>query len=292
LPAFAEIGAVPYPPDWSALHHVFEGGWMWVLRFDTHRVSAGFACEDWLATELRLDDPEAAWDRFLNRFPSVREQFGGAVPVRPWVHARRLSFRMERVAGFSDHGAPWALLPSAAGFIDPLYSTGFSLTLAGIERLGRLLEDGIPGRESLEDWAGSVARDRDWVAEFIAGNYAAFGDFPRFVDTSQFYFAAASFTEMARRLGNPERAPGVLLSGVDAFKETFRRWRGTPGASVAEAIAPWNVAGLADASKGNAYGVDLGDVIGNAHKLGWDREDLRAEIARAPWARCEPEPHL
>jgi len=31
----------PYPPDNAALHHVFPGGWMWVLRFDGGLCSAG-----------------------------------------------------------------------------------------------------------------------------------------------------------------------------------------------------------------------------------------------------------
>ena len=286
LPSFAEPGALPYPPDWSALHHVFDGGWMWVLRFDNHRVSAGFACEDWLAQDLGLSDGAPAWERFLDRFPSIREQFGDAVPMRPWVHAPRLSFRMDRAAGSVD-GSPWALLPSAAGFVDPLYSTGFSLTLAGIERLGKLLENCIPDEASLRQWENTVLRDRDWVAEFIAANYASFGNFPRFVETSQFYFAAASFTEMARRLGNLEMAPGVLLSGCAPFRDAFQKWRTTPGMTAAEAIEPWNIAGLADPAKHNAYGVDLGDVVRGASKLGWDSRDLEREIADAQWAKCD-----
>ena len=55
--------------------------------------------------------------------------------VLPFVHAPRLAFRSARVAGPS-----WALLPSAAGVIDPLLSTGFPLTLLGILRLVDLLE--------------------------------------------------------------------------------------------------------------------------------------------------------
>jgi len=38
-------------------------------------------------------------------------------------------------------GNGWAMLPSAAAFIDPLFPTGFPLTLLGIERLGRMLEE-------------------------------------------------------------------------------------------------------------------------------------------------------
>ena len=38
---FAVSERPPYPPDDAALHHVFEGGWIWVLRFRSGIVSAG-----------------------------------------------------------------------------------------------------------------------------------------------------------------------------------------------------------------------------------------------------------
>jgi len=282
-----QSGPLPYPPDWSALHHVFDGGWMWVLRFDDDVVSAGFAAEEPFADSLDLSDPHGAWRRFLGRFPTVAAQFAEAEAVEPLVAAQRVSFRMERAAGVAGNGAPWCLLPSAAGFIDPLYSTGFSLTLAGIDRLARLLEHGWPDADRLADWEHATLRDLDWTAEFIGGNYAAFPCFDRFVDTSQFYFAAASFTESARRLGSGHLAPGVLLSGRDDFKDSFRRWRASGDRSVREAIAPWNVAGLADPAKRNVYGVDLADLVEGAGKLGLSRESVRQELSRAAWARCD-----
>ena len=44
----------PYPVDDAALHHVFEGGWIWVLRFNNGLVSAGVAANESLANELRF----------------------------------------------------------------------------------------------------------------------------------------------------------------------------------------------------------------------------------------------
>jgi len=281
-----QAGPLPYPPDWSALHHVFDGGWMWVLRFDDDVASAGFAAKAWLADALDLSDAEGAWRRFLERFPTICAQFEGAEPIEALVSAPRIAFRMDRAAGTGSNGAPWCLLPSAAGFVDPLYSTGFSLTLAGIDRLGRLLEAGLPSAMDLRGWESATLRDLDWTAEFIAGNYAAFSRFDRFVDTAQFYFAAAAFTESARRLGAGHLAPGVLLSGRPDFQDAFRRWRAAPDAPVSEAIAPWNVAGLADPGKRNLYGVDLADLVDGAEKLGLERDAVRSILATAEWARC------
>ena len=55
MPEFDTPGEVPpYPIDDAALHHVFDGGWMWVLRFGNGVTSAGIAVDEWLASELRL----------------------------------------------------------------------------------------------------------------------------------------------------------------------------------------------------------------------------------------------
>src|SRR5207244_9906413 len=95
-----------------------------------------FAVRQRMAGSLRLEDGEPAWRRFLDRFPSIAEQFEGAAPTLPFVYAPRLTYRCSMAAG-----AGWLMLPSAAAFIDPLFSTGFPLSLLGIQRIGQILED-------------------------------------------------------------------------------------------------------------------------------------------------------
>ncbi len=283
-----------YPPDQAALHHVFEGGWMWVLRFDDDRVSAGISVEKWLADKLKLNEKEAAWERFLEKFPSIGAQFAGAQPVEPWVYSEKLAFRAERAAG-TEENAPWALLPSAAGFIDPFYSTGMTLTLLGVGRLARLLERGMGSGEwggGLSEYEKFTFEDLDWTAEFIACHFKYFGDFERFSALTMYYFAAASYSEMARRLG--VLVPRFLAGDDPAFRAGITRCRNQKESSareffkkIAADIAHKNVAGLADAKKQNWYGVELGDVIAGAEKLGFPPERMREILHKAPWARCE-----
>src|SRR6185503_14949344 len=152
--------------------------------------------DEWLAKELRLEDRDGAWQRFLARFPSIGEQFSGAEMTLPMIHQPRMAYFNRQVTGEG-----WTLLPSAAAFIDPLFSTGFPLTLLGIERLGRLLEEGAASdADRLADYEAATFYEADWVASYIGACYAAFPCFDRFVGLSQFYFAAASYAEMARRL--------------------------------------------------------------------------------------------
>src|SRR5438093_5196951 len=83
----------PYPVDDAAVHHVFDGGWIWVLRFKNGITSAGLAAKQELANELRLAEGAPAWERLLKRLPTVAEQFAEAKTGIPFVHAPQLSFR-------------------------------------------------------------------------------------------------------------------------------------------------------------------------------------------------------
>jgi FADH2 O2-dependent halogenase len=231
-----------------------------------------------LAAELRLDDGGPAWQRFLSLYPSIAAQFSAAQPTREFTWMPRLSWRVDRAA---DEG--WAMLPSAAAFIDPLFSTGIPLTLLGIERMARILElanadvtTSVP-RGALESYGAVTLAEADHTARFIAGCYAAFPRFDQFAAYSMFYFAAASFSEMARRLDAPARPRQFLCADHRSFgPATLALSPSTNAASsvpayareVASAVQCLNIAGLCDGRKRNWYGVEAEDAVAGAHKLG------------------------
>src|SRR5262249_35021017 len=125
----------PYPPEQAAVHHLFRGGWIWVLKFNNGITSAGIAATDELANALELKSGEPAWRRLLAQLPSLEESFYAARNVVPFVFQPRVAFQSGRLT------APnWVMLPSAAGVVDPLMSTGFPLTLLGIARLAGILK--------------------------------------------------------------------------------------------------------------------------------------------------------
>ena len=270
-------GAPPYPMDDAALHHVFDGGWMWVLRFGNGVTSAGIAVTDDLAQELKLADGEPAWRRFLTLYPSIAAQFALAKPIREFTWMPRLSWRAEQAAGQG-----WVMLPSAAGFVDPLFSTGIPLTLLGIERLARILEG---TRGALDSYADATLAEVDHTARFIAGCYSAFPRFQQFADYSMFYFAAASFGEMSRRLGVQSDTARFLASDRTAFAQALVRLspqsrESDPSyvAEVADAIDPINIAGLCDPGKRNWYPVDLQDTVRGAARLGVTEDRIACDI--------------
>lgn len=283
--------APPFPPDDTALHHVFDGGWMWVLRFNHGITSAGVSVTDELATELNLAEGEAAWVRLLQRLPSVAEQFAEAIPTRKFIHAPRLAFRSAEIAG-----ERWALLPSAAGFVDPLFSTGFTLTLLGIERLAALLgRPGIPSREALADYARETDADLVAASRLVAAQHASLGRPELFNLLAMLYFAAVTFAETARRLDKPAAANGFLLRrrpgfGDAAFElaDQVALGSGTPieslRARMGELIAPINVAGLLSGTKRNWYACEAKDLFDAAEKLGATPAEIRDMLRRVGFA--------
>jgi len=285
----------PYPVDDAAMHHVFDGGWIWVLRFNNGIASAGVAATDRLADELRFTERASAWDRLLRRLPTVRKQFADAVAQYPFVHTPRLSFRSQSVAG-----SRWALVPSAAGFVDPLLSTGFPLALMGVVRLARVLEKDLdsPRLEgALKSYARQTREELDITANLVAALYASMKDFDLFAALSLLYFTAASFSETARRLGRPHLAPGFLLAEHSGFGPGLRQYCGRVLSASAnggltgkartelimeirEAIEPFDVAGLSRRDRRNWYPVLSEDLLRAAPKLSAGEAEIRELLAR------------
>jgi FADH2 O2-dependent halogenase len=125
----------PNPWHNGTLHHVFDGGWMWVIPFDNHPDSLNPVCSVGLTLDPRVHPkqdvpPEREFDAFLQRFPDIAWQFKDARPVRPWVATGRLQYSAKQVVG-----PRFCLTSHAAGFIDALYSRGLTNTLDLINSL-------------------------------------------------------------------------------------------------------------------------------------------------------------
>jgi FADH2 O2-dependent halogenase len=278
--------APPYPVDDAAVHHIFEGGWVWVLRFNNGVTSAGVAATRRVAEELALSEGEPAWQRLLERLPGLQSQFKYASACQPFRHMPAISFRSSTMAG-----RRWAMLPSAAGFVDPLLSTGFALTLTGIERLAQIIHkhrDSADLVAQLQGYAQETNGDLLAASRLIGALYATMADFSSFTAVSLLYFAAVSFAETAHRLGKAELAPGFLLRRHPSFGPASRlllerayKPDGAFAADVQRLIEPFNVGGFGDPARHNRYAVRAEDLLDAGHKLGASREEVIAMLERA-----------
>jgi tetracycline 7-halogenase / FADH2 O2-dependent halogenase len=146
VPCFNQVGpsradyGFPYPLSQGTLHHVFKGGWLWIIPFNNHPDATNPLCSVGLQLDPRLypqrNDvtPEAEFYEFIEQFPDIRAQLQHARPVRDWQRVDRLQYSAHHIAGDR-----FALLAHAAGFIDPLYSKGLYLTHMSIFWIADLL---------------------------------------------------------------------------------------------------------------------------------------------------------
>jgi FADH2 O2-dependent halogenase len=186
-------------------------------------------------------------------------------------------------------------LPSTAGFVDPLLSTGFPLTLLGVSRLAEIIErdwETDNFNSQLESYSSQTDAELLATSRLIGALYVNMGNFPVFASLSLLYFAAASYSEAARRLGKPHLAPFFLLHDHPQFGPNFARVleracsvkRGSESNELIEEvfriIEPIDVAGLGNRERQNWYPVEAEDLLGAAPKVGATRDEIMQMLGR------------
>lgn len=137
----AKDHGLPQPLSQGTLHHIFDGGWLWVIPFDNNQTAGNPMCSVGLQLDPRVyppdpEGPEAEFRKFLKDYPDMAIQFEKARAVRPWVSAPRLQYSSTHVVGDR-----FCLAPHSAGFVDPLFSRGLHITMESINALAhRLIE--------------------------------------------------------------------------------------------------------------------------------------------------------
>ena len=117
----------------GTLHHVFDGGWMWVIPFDNQTLSQSSLCS--IGLMLNRDkfpkkealSPEQEFQEVVDQFPTVAEHLKGIEPLHKWISTERIQYSSTKAAGYR-----YALLSHAYSFIDPLYSRGLISTFETI----------------------------------------------------------------------------------------------------------------------------------------------------------------
>ena len=176
-----EENGLPSPLSQGTLHHIFDGGWMWVIPFDNHPSSTNRLCSVGLQLDPRKhprtgDAPADEFKRFVSRYPAMKKQFANAVAFRDWTATDRLQFSSERVCGDR-----FFLMPHAFAFVDPLFSSGLGISMGAINgmawRLIAAKKDGDYSGRRFEPVEERVMHNFDYFDRLVSCSYVAFSDF-------------------------------------------------------------------------------------------------------------------
>jgi FADH2 O2-dependent halogenase len=130
---------MPSPIGQATMHHVFDGGWIWVIPFNNHRDATNPLTSIGMMLDRRKHPvpqgtPEQEFRRIVSGFPTIARHFAEATAVRPWVGSGRIQYSSPHLI------APRMLqLPHAAAFVDPLYSSGMSVLTVAVDLIADAL---------------------------------------------------------------------------------------------------------------------------------------------------------
>jgi FADH2 O2-dependent halogenase len=124
----------------------------------------------------------------------------------------------------------------------------------------------------------------------VGALYRYFDDPRGFKAIALLYFAAASFTETALRLGKPELVGDMFLMGqraefaqrVDGILKTARKSGKSDELEslVYSAIEPFDIAGLIDRKRASWFPARPADLVAARKKLGASEADIRRLLQR------------
>jgi flavin-dependent dehydrogenase len=104
---------------------IVKEGWFWVIPFRGERTSVGVVLEPGSVDRAVMGlDPLLA--QLIETYPVMRNIMHGVRQVFPARAAADFSYRVSEASGDG-----WLSVGDAAGFIDPLFSTGFHLAVRG-----------------------------------------------------------------------------------------------------------------------------------------------------------------
>lgn len=176
-----EAHGLPSPPSQGTFHHLFDGGWMWVIPFNNHPsstnrlVSVGL-CLDIDRFPKNGVDPEEEFWAHIRAYPGMRRQFEGATAFREWFSTDRLQFSSTRAVGHR-----FCMLPHAFRFIDPLFSSGLGVTMSAINLIAARLiaarADGDYSAERFEPVDRWIKSNFNYYDRLVSGAYVSFRSF-------------------------------------------------------------------------------------------------------------------
>src|SRR5229473_1419005 len=143
--------------------------WFWMIPLTTTRMSIGVVMDTATFRAMKLS-PEAALEKCIDEQPMVLERMKRAERVSPVYSAGDYSYRNTKL--FGDR---WLLAGDAAGFIDPVFSSGVFLAIMSAEKaadtLEEVLRDESKRRLSFAKYSRTVNRIMDIYLTFVNAWY-------------------------------------------------------------------------------------------------------------------------
>eukprot|EP01090_Pellita_catalonica_P002104 TRINITY_DN11764_c0_g1_i2.p1 TRINITY_DN11764_c0_g1~~TRINITY_DN11764_c0_g1_i2.p1 ORF type:complete len:665 (+),score=87.82 TRINITY_DN11764_c0_g1_i2:242-2236(+) len=219
----------------GTMHHIFSGGWIWVIPFDDGVTSVGLVLDSKTYPFNASISAESEFESFINRFPTVKRHLGPrqitSVPGRIFRSPGRVQFSTKQIV-LPQQGV--ILTPHASGFVDPLFSTGLTLSSSFVSRFVRMCADAKKSGDwdlhSFADLEKPFAEELDVIDKVVAGNFQSFVDWEIFKQYWRIWAQASSMqfaSKIMQRHDTPESSVQVYAAGVKAWVDLVNQMHQT-----------------------------------------------------------------
>jgi flavin-dependent dehydrogenase len=133
--------------------------WFWMIPLTETRTSIGVVMDTATFRKTKLT-PEIALEKFVDEQPLMKERMKNAVRVSPVYSAGDYSYRNRKLAGDR-----WLLVGDAAGFIDPVFSSGVFLAIMSAERAADTLDEVLSNESKRRRLFRKYSRDVDRIMD-------------------------------------------------------------------------------------------------------------------------------
>jgi flavin-dependent dehydrogenase len=144
--------------------------WFWMIPLTPTRMSIGVVMDTATFRAMKLS-PEAALDQCIAEQPMILERMTNAERVAPVYSAGDYSYRNTQL--FGDR---WMLAGDAAGFIDPVFSSGVFLAIMSAEKAADTLDQVLRNEKVksrlFKNYARRVNRVMDMYLNFVSAWYS------------------------------------------------------------------------------------------------------------------------
>ncbi|HWO21031.1 MAG TPA: NAD(P)/FAD-dependent oxidoreductase [Kofleriaceae bacterium] len=229
LPPNEEVG---FLRDGGTIHHVFHGGWIWGIRFDSGVMSVGITLDRDVWPLDESISPEDELRAIIDRYPTIKAVLGEMKPIRPIIRTGRVHGGTDRIQ-FAVHsilGNRFILSPHAAGFIDPLFSTGILLTGGFLNRFvplaAKAVTDGDWSRARFQPLEDIFLREIEMVDKVVGGmfrswryGHATFAHYWRL----WLYVGSAMYLTRVAVPQEDATGPGVFAANIPSVEKLVRK---------------------------------------------------------------------
>jgi flavin-dependent dehydrogenase len=109
--------------------------WFWMIPLTATRMSIGVVMDTATFRAMKLS-PEAVLEKCIDEQPMILERMKNSERVAPVYSAGDYSYRNTKLCGHR-----WMLAGDAAGFIDPVFSSGVFLAIMSAEKAADVLDE-------------------------------------------------------------------------------------------------------------------------------------------------------